>query len=62
MVLLLYPTIQDSIHTLLCITEDDGAGGLETRFGLSWPQQREAQVMQGPCKSLKLAHIVVYTS
>jgi len=39
--------------------EDDGSGGLETRFELSWPEQREAQVTRGPQKPLQPVHIIV---
>ena len=28
--------------------EEDGSGGLVTRFELSWPEQRAARVMRGP--------------
>jgi hypothetical protein len=33
--------------------EDDGSGGLETRFELSWPQQRAAYVTRGPREPLQ---------
>lgn len=39
--------------------EDDGSGGLETRFELTWPEQREAQVMRGQHKPLEPVRIVV---
>lgn len=38
---------------------DDGAGGLETHFELSWPEQREAQVTYGRHKPLEPVRIVV---
>lgn len=39
--------------------EDDGSGGLETRFELSWPQQRVAYVTRGPREPLQPVRIVV---
>jgi hypothetical protein len=39
--------------------EDDGSGGLETRFELSWPQQRAAYVTRGPREPLQPVRIVV---
>ena len=39
--------------------EDDGSGGLETRFELSWPQQRAAYVARGPREPLQPVRIVV---
>ena len=39
--------------------EDDGSGGLVTRFELSWPEQREAQVIRGPRQPLKPVSIIV---
>ena len=39
--------------------EDDGSGGLETRFELSWPEQRTAQVTRGPNGALPPVRIVV---
>ena len=39
--------------------EDDGSGGLETRFELSWPEQRTAQVTRGPQGPLQPVRIVV---
>jgi hypothetical protein len=38
---------------------DDGTGGLETHFELSWPEQREAQVTQALNKPLEPVRIVV---
>lgn len=39
--------------------EEDGRGGLVTRFELSWPEQRAAQVMRGPHGPLQPVRIVV---
>src|SRR5260370_18331047 len=39
--------------------EEDGSGGLVTRFELSWPQQRVARVMRGPNGPLQPVRIVV---
>src|SRR4051794_39440981 len=39
--------------------EDDGSGGLETRFELSWPEQRAAMVTRGPHEPLQPIRIVV---
>jgi len=39
--------------------EDDGSGGLETRFELSWPDQRAAWVTRGPHQPLEPVRIVV---
>src|SRR5260370_12766223 len=39
--------------------EEDGAGGLATRFELSWPEQRAARVMPGPNGPLQPVRIVV---
>jgi hypothetical protein len=39
--------------------KDDGSGGLETRFELSWPEQREAQVARGLLQPLLPVCIVV---
>jgi len=39
--------------------EDDGFSGLETRFELSWPEQRTAYVTRGPREPLKPVRIVV---
>ncbi len=39
--------------------EDDGSGGLETRFELSWPEQRAAWVTRGPRQPLEPVRIVV---
>ena len=39
--------------------EDDGSGGLETRYELSWPEQRAAQVTRGPREPLQPVRIVV---
>jgi hypothetical protein len=39
--------------------EDDGSGGLETRFELSWPEQRAAWVTRGPHQPLEPVRIVV---
>src|SRR5439155_4877635 len=36
-----------------------GSGGLVTRFELSWPEQRAAQVMRGPHGPLQPVRIVV---
>lgn len=33
--------------------KDDGQGGLETRFELTWPEQRTAQIMRGPRAPLR---------
>jgi hypothetical protein len=38
---------------------DDGAGGLETHFELSWPEQKEAQVTYGRNKPLEPVRIIV---
>lgn len=38
---------------------DDGSGGLETRFELSWPDQRAARVTRGPDGPLQPVRIVV---
>lgn len=38
---------------------DDGSGGLETRFELSWPEQREAQFTRGPREPLQPVRIIV---
>ena len=39
--------------------EDDGSSGLETRFELSWPEQRAAWVTRGPHQPLGPVRIVV---
>jgi hypothetical protein len=39
--------------------ENDGSGGLETRFELSWPQQQAAQVVRGPQGPLAPVRIVI---
>lgn len=39
--------------------KDDGSGGLETRFELSWPEQREAQATYGLREPLLPISIVV---
>jgi len=39
--------------------EEDGSGGVVTRFELSWPEQRAAQVMRGPRGPLQPVRIVV---
>ena len=39
--------------------EEDGSGGLVTRFELSWPEQRAARVMRGPNGPLQPVCIVV---
>jgi len=39
--------------------EEDGSGGLVTRFELSWPEQRRAQVIRGPKGPLQPVRIVV---
>lgn len=39
--------------------QDDGFGGLETRFELSWPEQRASQVTRGPHEPLQPVSIVV---
>ena len=39
--------------------EEDGSGGLVTRFELSWPEQRAAQVIRGPHGPLQPVRIVV---
>ena len=39
--------------------EDDGSGGLETRYELSWPEQRAAQVTRGPREPLQPVRIIV---
>jgi hypothetical protein len=39
--------------------EDDGTGGLETRFELSWPEQRETQVTRGPHEPLQPVRMIV---
>jgi hypothetical protein len=39
--------------------KDDGSGGLETRFELSWPAQRAAEVIRGPREPLQPVRIVV---
>jgi len=39
--------------------EDDGSGGLETRYELSWPEQRAAQVTRGPREPLQPVRLVV---
>jgi len=39
--------------------EEDGSGGLVTRFELSWPEQRAARVMRGPNGPLQPVRIVV---
>jgi hypothetical protein len=39
--------------------KDDGSGGLETRFELSWPEQRAAQVTRGPLEPLQPVRLVV---
>lgn len=38
---------------------DDGFGGLETRFELSWPEQQASQVTRGPHEPLQPVCIVV---
>jgi hypothetical protein len=39
--------------------EEDGSGGLVTRFELSWPEQRAARVTRGPSGPLQPVRIVV---
>lgn len=39
--------------------EEDGSGGLVTRFELSWPEQRAARIMRGPNGPLQPVRIVV---
>src|SRR5260370_36393688 len=39
--------------------EDDGSGGLETRFELSWPEQRAAHVTRGFPQPLQPVRIIV---
>jgi hypothetical protein len=39
--------------------EDDGSGGLETRFELSWPEQRAAHVTRGHPQPLQPVRIIV---
>ena len=39
--------------------EDDGSGGLQTRYELSWPEQRAAQVTRGPREPLQPVRLVV---
>ena len=39
--------------------EEDGSGGLGTRFELSWPEQRAARVIRGPNGPLQPVRIVV---
>jgi hypothetical protein len=39
--------------------EEDGSGGLVTRFELSWPKQRAARVKRGPKGALQPVGIVV---
>jgi hypothetical protein len=39
--------------------EEDGSGGLVTRFELSWPEQRRARVIRGPKGPLQPVRIVV---
>lgn len=39
--------------------EEDGYGGLVTRFELTWPEQRAAQVIRGPNGPLQPVRIVV---
>ena len=39
--------------------EEDGSGGLVTRFELSWPEQRAARVMRGPNGPLQPVRLVV---
>lgn len=39
--------------------EEDGSGGLVTRFELSWPEQRAARVKRGPNGPLQPVRIVV---
>ena len=39
--------------------QEDGSGGLVTRFELSWPQQRAARVMRGPNGPLQPVRLVV---
>jgi len=39
--------------------EDDGSGGLETRFELSWPEQRAAYVTRGLPQPLQPVRIIV---
>jgi hypothetical protein len=39
--------------------EEDGFGGLVTRFELSWPEQRAARVTRGPSGPLQPVRIVV---
>jgi hypothetical protein len=39
--------------------EEDGSGGLVTRFELSWPVQQRAQVIRGPKGPLQPVRIVV---
>ena len=41
------------------LPEEDGSGGLETRFELSWPEQRAAYVTRGPSQPLQPVRIVV---
>jgi hypothetical protein len=39
--------------------QDDGSGGLETRFELTWHEQREARVIRSQHKPLEPVRIVV---
>jgi hypothetical protein len=39
--------------------EEDGSGGLVTRFELSWPEQRAARVIRDPNGPLQPVRIVV---
>src|SRR5260370_40362656 len=39
--------------------EDDGSGGLETRFELSWPEQRAAHVTRGVPQPIQPVRIIV---
>ena len=39
--------------------EEDGSGGLVTRFELSWSEQRAARIMRGPNGPLQPVRIVV---
>ncbi len=46
-------------HVQMIGPEEDGFGGLVTRFELSWPEQRAARVMRGPNGPLQPVRIVI---
>ncbi len=46
-------------HVQVIGPEEDGSGGLVTRFELSWPEQRATRVMRGPNGPLQPVRIVV---